>query len=290
MAVFLSRTVDGVLKRGTRRTALQKFAVANSAAALALTTVGDGPRFVACDGADVWVTNNASSSVSRVRASDGRLLETWTGATGANAVHSDMGRIFVDRDISPGVLYTINPAQAAGVVTTVATNLGAEPDGIAFDGGRIWTANKGGSVSIVTPGATVPWTVTTVTVGFSSLRGAIFDGAKDVWVTDNVPDTAGLLMKLDQGGAILQTVTVGGSAHYPAFDGANFWVPVQITDSVAVVRGATGALLQTLTGNGLSAPRAAAFDGERILVVELSTTESPSGRRRTCLRSGSFRR
>jgi hypothetical protein len=39
--------------------------------------------------------------------------------------------------------------------------------------------------------------------------------------------------------------------------------------SVSVVRASSGAVLQTLTGNGLSAPRAAAFDGQRVLVVNL---------------------
>src|SRR6266545_7531906 len=43
MAAFLSRTVDGVLKRGSRRATLRKFAMAQSTqAALGLTTVGAG--------------------------------------------------------------------------------------------------------------------------------------------------------------------------------------------------------------------------------------------------------
>jgi len=61
-------------------------------------------------------------------------------------------------------------------VTTVASNLGDFPRGIAFDGAKVWTANFSGSISIVTPGA-IPWAVTTVTTGFSSLRGALYDGA-----------------------------------------------------------------------------------------------------------------
>ena len=39
--------------------------------------------------------------------------------------------------------------------------------------------------------------------------------------------------------------------------------------SVSVVRASNGAVLATLTGNGLSNPMVAAFDGQRVLVIEL---------------------
>jgi hypothetical protein len=210
------------------------------------------------------VANINGASVSRVRATDGKLLETWTGAGSAAGVLVAMGRIFVTGATSPGNLYRIDPSQAAGAVTTVASILGAFPDGIAFDGAHIWTANfLGGSVSIVTPGATTPWTVTTVTTGFSSPIGALYDGA-NVWITDT---TAGTLLKLGSAGAILQTVTVGSLPRYPVFDGTNIWVPNNSSNSVSVVRASSGAVLQTLTGNGLSGPLSAAFDGQRILVT-----------------------
>src|SRR5580765_4782241 len=55
MAAFLSRTVDGALKRGSRRAALGRFALPLTTDAIALTTVGNNPEGVICDGADVWV-------------------------------------------------------------------------------------------------------------------------------------------------------------------------------------------------------------------------------------------
>jgi len=274
MAAFLSRTVDGTLKRGGRRAALRKFATAQSTAALGLTTVGATPQLLASDGADLWVANSSDSSVSRVRASDGRLLETWTGVTNAFGVLAEMGRIFVTNQISsPGQLYGIDPSQPPGEVAVIANDLGGDPLGLAFDGARIWTANAGapGSVSIVTPGATIPWSVTTVTSGFSSLNGALFDGA-NVWVTDWV---ANKVLKLASSGAILQTVTVGPGPRFPVFDGANIWVPLNNgAPSLAVIRASSGALLQTLTGNGLIAPIASAFDGERVLVTNLGDNVS----------------
>ena len=269
MAAFLSRTVDRLLLRGGPRASLRRFWTPQNSTVLGLTTVGISPQLVRSDGTDLWVTNFGGSSVSRVRGGDGKLLETWTGATGANGVVVGIGSVFVTGAEIPGRLYRIDPGQAPGLVTTVASNLGNVPSGAAFDGLRIWTANfaggsTGGSVSIVTPGASVPWTVTTVTAGFAAPFGALFDGA-NVWVTD----TAALL-KLDGSGAILQTVTVGSFPAYPISDGSNIWVPNANSNSVSVVRISNGAVLATLTGNGLGGPEAAAFDGQRVLVTSHS--------------------
>jgi len=265
MAAFLSRTVDGALKRGSRRAALDQFWTAQNATVLGLTTVGSSPSLLASDGADIWVANQGSNTVSRVRAADGKLLETWTGAINAFGVLVAMGRVIVSAGQNPGNLYVIDPSQPAGAVATVASNLGDTPLGIAFDGSRVWTANEGGSVSIVTPG-TAPWTVTTITTGFNSPFGVLYDSA-NVWVTDNGANT---LLKLNSAGSIVQTVTVGSFPQYPVFDGSNIWVPNQNSNSVAVVRLLSGAVLQTLTGNGLNLPQAAAFDGQRILVPNIT--------------------
>ncbi len=262
MAAFLSRSVDSVLKRGSRRAALRRFALPQSAIVLGLTGVGDGPAQMASDGADVWVANFTGQTVSRVRASDGRLLDTWTGANGASGVLAEMGRILVTGQESPGNLYMIDPSQPAGAVTTVVSTLPANPRGIAFDGARVWTADFGGAVSIITPTASIPWTVTTVTSGFTTPVGAVFDGTH-VWVTD-----VSKILRLDSAGAVLLTVTIAGvSTNIPVFDGANIWVPSTAGNSVTVLRASNGTLLQTLTGNGLSTPRTAAFDGERVLVT-----------------------
>ncbi|HEV8118786.1 MAG TPA: hypothetical protein VGQ32_09695, partial [Thermoanaerobaculia bacterium] len=117
-------------------------------------------------------------------------------------------------------------------------------------------------VSIITPGASIPWSATTVTAGLARPWGVIFDGA-NMWVTDH---TAGKLLKLDAAGAVLQTVTVGVFPDIPTFDGSNIWVP-NLT-SVTVVRASSGAVLGTLTGIGLGPGLpAAAFDGQRVLVA-----------------------
>ena len=269
MAIFLSREADRVLQRGSRRAALGHFWTTQNAQGLSVTTVGTGPLLVESDGVDLWVTSSQDGTVSRVRGGDGRNLETWTGATAATGVLPAMGKVFVTGQVGgPGRLYRIDPSQAAGVVTTVATSIGGvtggTPWGLAFDGSNIFTANGSGSISIVTPGPGIPWAVSTVTTGFVSPRGGFaFDGA-NLWVTDAFGST---LLKLDGAGAILQTVTVGSYPLFPVFDGTNIWVPNNFDHSLTVVRASTGSVLATLTGNGLGNPQLAAFDGQRVLVT-----------------------
>jgi len=261
MAVFLAKSLDHSLSRGRRRAALGQWWTPQTDSSLGLTPVAAAPAAVRSDGADLWITHNfPSHAVTRVRASDGRVLETWTGATRAVDAVVAMGRVFVAGNTNPGQIYMIDPTQGAGAVAIVADALGASPNGMAFDGSRFWTANDSGSVSIVTPGPAVPWTATTIATGFTQVRGIVFDGT-NVWVTDT---SAGLL-KLDASGAILQSVAIASPIGV-VFDGANLWVPNNFAE-LTVVRASTGAVLQTLSGNGLDGVRAAAFDGERVLVT-----------------------
>jgi hypothetical protein len=264
MAAFLSRTVDGALRRGSRRAAMDQFWTPKNSGVLGITTVGASPFLVACDGADVWAANFTGGTISRVRGSDGKLLETWTAGTVVSAVQVAMGRVFVTSG-SDGKLFSIDPSQPAGAVTTVASDFPVNMNGIAFDGSRVWTANNGSpfSVSIVTPGPTIPWTATTVTAGFAGPWGLVFDGS-NMWLTDRgtIP---GRLLKLDSFGAILQTVTLDTEPRYPVFDGTNIWVPNLSSGSITVVRASSGAIVATLTGNDLQSPYAGAFDGQRLL-------------------------
>jgi hypothetical protein len=272
MAAFLSRSVDGVLARSSRRTLAGSFWTPQGPANLGLTTIGTDPRIVVSDGSDLWVSHYLPGTVSRVRASDGKLLEVWTGATNGYALLSAMGRIFIAGDTSPGNLYRIDPSQPAGAVTLVASGLGPYPNGMAYDGSRIWTGIAGGAggVSIVTPGASIPWTVTTVTTGsggdIGGVEGMLYDGG-NIWTTS----ADFLLQKLDSAGTVVQAVGVGNYPQYPVFDGTNIWVPNSdlAFPSVSVVRASTGVTLATLTGNGLEngSPYTAAFDGQRILVT-----------------------
>ena len=263
MAAFLSRTVDAVLKRSSRHAALGQFWTPQNGDVVGVTTIGGAASFPAADGTDIWVPNaGGGGSVARVRASDGRLLEAWT-AEGASRARPAAGGIIVAGTVGlGGRLYRINPAEPSGSAPIVAS-LSDQPWDLAFDGARVWTTNEM-SLSIVTPGPTLPWTVTSVP--FLSIPiGVLFDGT-NIWVTDH-PGNYGALEKLDSSGAVLQTVKVGLVPEWPVFDGANIWVPDSSYFTVSVVRAGSGTVLATLTGNGLHYPAQAAFDGERILVT-----------------------
>src|SRR6185369_15141619 len=270
MAAFITRTMDQSLRRGSRRAALNQFWTPASNAIPLTFFGGAGPvRQVQSDGADMWVAGFGESKVYRVRSSDGQYLANWTGATNAFGVLVARGLVYVTGRMSPhGSLYSLEPSLTPTSVTTVTSNLGSNSAGIAFDGTRIWTANSAtgpgtGSVAFYSFNTLTP---TTISTGFSQPLGILYDGA-NIWVTD-IGD--GTLKKLDSSGGVIQTVSLGGAPQYPVFDGANIWVPNVISDTVAVVRAGgalAGTVLATLSGNGLSSPRSAAFDGERILVT-----------------------
>lgn len=273
MAAFITRTMDQSLKRGSKRAVTEKWWIPQAASSLTLTNVGSNPQQIKFDGTDLWLANATSGTVMRIRPSDGKVLDTWTGATAAAGIVTAMGRIFITGQADPGSLYMIDPTQPAGSVTTLTGTLGNGTGGIAFNGLRIWTANSGsagvqGSVSIVSLN---PVSVTTVSTGFIQPKGILYDGS-NVWVTDQ---GGGTLLKLNSDGSIAQTVTVGTGPVFPVFDGTNIWVPNSNAASVTVVRVKdaqgnplpTAFVLATLTDNGLEQPITAAFDGERILVT-----------------------
>jgi hypothetical protein len=260
MAAFLSRTVDGVLNRGSRRAALGQFWMPQSAGAVAVGTQSvpfSNPTLILSDGADVWV--QAPTEIMRVRASDGAVLWTSFGLTGASGLLVAMGQVWFTAYIPLGQLVRIDPSQNS--VSFGAIPLPSTARSLTFDGARIFAADETGGMTIVTVGGTIA----TVTTGFTQPYGTLFDG-KNVWVTDL---SAGTLSKLDSAGAVLQTVSVGPAPSFPAFDGANIWIPNSSfgANSVTVVRASSGAVLATLTGNGVQQPASAAFDGERILVT-----------------------
>ncbi len=271
-AVFVSKGVNQEIMRSSRRAALGQWwtTLPHFDIGLGVTDVGDQPFGLAADGADVWVANGGGT-VSRVRASDGKLLDTWTGGVGTRAVLVAMGRVLVlGGGLGTGILYSIDPAQAGSVLAAVAET-GIAPTSIAFDGSRVWVTNQGGlaqavSLAIITPGPTPPWSVQTVVDDQHDLKGdLVFDGTS-MWLAS----FGGELYRLDSNGAVVQTVPISPVPLGPVFDGANLWIPSSSQSDLTVVRVSDGSVLKTLSGNGLNVPREAAFDGQRILVTNLN--------------------
>jgi hypothetical protein len=256
MAAFITRTMDQSLKRGSRRAALGQWWTQQFIAPSALTAVGGFPQDVKSDGESLWVAD-AVGAVSRVRASDGKFIESWsTGSDVASYLLIANGRVYVDCAGAPGKLYVIDPEQPGGNAQFLTT-LGDGASGIAFDGEHIMTANLHSITNYHAPSGIK----ITYTNGISQPSGMLFDG-NSFWFTDDGDDK---LKKVHVSGQILQVVDVGHFPGSPTFDGTNIWVPS--VSSVTVVRASTGQVIATLTGNGISNASAAAFDGQRVLVT-----------------------
>lgn len=268
IAAFIARTHDSALRRGARRAALNQWWIPQNENALRLSPLDGTPQFVVCDGTDLWVAH-FTGSVWRLRANDGRFIEDWQGTPRAVGIIAAAGRIYVTGPDTPvSKVFRIDPTQPPGAAQTLTDSAGPNAQGITFDGRNIWTANIGitigsGSISRINISTAA---VDTFTTGFSSPIGILFDGS-NLWVTDYGDDT---LKRVGLDGSVVQTVPLGSNPQYPVFDGTNIWVPLNQSNSLAVVRTATGAILATLTGNGLDGPLQAAFDGERIMVTNFN--------------------
>jgi DNA-binding beta-propeller fold protein YncE len=263
MAAFVTRTLDQALRRGSRRAVLGQWWTQQSIQSSALTGVGSGPRAVRFDGKSLWVANSFSGTVTRVQASTGKAIETWLGMDKPENLLLANGRVYITGVNDAGSkLYVIDPRQPAGNATLLADLGSVKADGLAFDGEYILIAcrNAGLTLYHVASGAQA-----TYKQNFTDLRGALYDGSA-FWVID-----AGnhKLKKVSAAGQLLQAVNTGvsGSPEHMTFDGANIWVLRPGADALTVVQAATGAVVATLTGNGLDGPASAAFDGERILVT-----------------------
>ena len=274
MVAFLTRTLDFALSRGSRRTIAGKLYTPLSLSDGGVIPLGSAvaPTQIQCDGRDLWVANRGSGTVTRLRANDGAYLGSWTGLTSPEAVLLAKGKVWVTT--LTGELFYIDP-NLPGTATFQGQAYGPGPGGIAWDGHRIWTAfygdASGGGVAIATTeyAGTPTWHRT----GFNHPIGIIYDGA-NMWVTDQPPDNQGgvsTLKRLGSNGEILQSIPLSGNgAQRPIFDGTNIWVPIWQSNVVDVVRASTGEKVATLSGNGLSSPTTAAFDGERVLVTNYS--------------------
>jgi len=283
MAVFLARTEDLALKRGSRRAALNQWWTPQ--ATWFLRKVGRRlyPFDVVCNDDELVVVNN-SGSVSLVRASHGTIEnEAFQFTDGTplikprTAVVAD-GIIYVAGGNALGYFVPLDRAESFGsdiVVNLVSKNFSPDLQALTFDGSFVWTGSSSGVVGkvLVTDNS-----VTTVGSGsgFGTVKGMLFDGSS-VWITSEYnsdPSFSGpFLRRLDSNGFETLGIFTGTipSVGRPVFDGTNIWVPNTGDNTVAVIRATTGAVLAQLSGNGLNGPVAAAFDGQRIAVTNFNS-------------------
>lgn len=272
MAAFIARTQDSALKRGSRRAAMKQWWTPASTGAIQSISLGDDPSFpsgIVYDGADIWVAVN-NGFVKRVRASDGKILQTWSIPSEAGGLIVAAGRVFVlaIQGGSPGKIYVIDPTGTPGPGTVFENSIGIVPREITFDGKSLWTANLN-SISRVDITTGID---STFSAGFVQPIDILWDGA-NLWVLDTSDSH---LKRVDAlNGSVVESIPVIPSPRAMAFDGANIWVvgggdtPNSNISVVRAVGGLRGTVLASLRAAGPS-PFGVAFDGERILVCNLS--------------------
>ena len=179
-------------------------------------TAGASANGLAFDGANIWVANQGSNNVTKLRASDGVSLGTFpTGGVEPERVVFDGANIWVTNTISNNV----TKLRASDGVSLGTFPAGSAPIGVAFDGANIWVVNNG-SNNVTKLRASDGVSLGTFPAG-SAPFGVAFDGA-NIWVTNLNSNNVTKLRASD--GATLEIFPAGFGPAGVAFDGANIWV------------------------------------------------------------------
>ena len=175
--------------------------------------VGQGPRGLTFDGANIWAADSAGGTVTKVRASDGLLLGTYTVGPGPECVTFDGANIWVtNRDDR-----SLSKIRASDGKLMGTFPVGRAPFGIAFAAGHIWVANADSNVTELNLEGSV---LRTVSVG-NGASWVAFDGA-NIWVASQNSHTVTEVQASD--GKVLGMFPMSGNPWGVVFDGANIWV------------------------------------------------------------------
>ena len=229
-------------------------------------TVGTRPGALAFDGANMWIANYGSGTVSVLRANNGELVRTCTVGRSPTGIAYDGANMWVTN----GDDSNVNVLRASDCAHVMTPTVGDLPSRIAFDGTNMWVANNWShSVSVLR--ASDGYHVMTPTVSTWPV-GLAFDGS-NMWVT-TWSGSAHVLSGIN--GAHVMTLTVGGSNTDIAFDGANMWVASMDDDSIYVLRASDGVQVRQVVSPTIGdGPSSIAFDGANMWVVnELADTVS----------------
>ena len=216
-------------------------------------TKNSNPYGIAFDGANMWTANAGEGTVSKLRASDGAPLGTFTVGGQPNFLLFDGSNVWVT--VSPN---TVSKLRASDGKILGSFKVGGAPWWPAFDGENIWVPNfSDGTLSKLRASDGK-------NLGTFQLYGAIgaaFDGTS-VWVTSYGLATVTKLRPSD--GKVLGTYGVGKAPLGVAFDGANIWVANNADNSVTKLRASDGKNLGTFVIGGAYG---VAFDGTNLWVT-----------------------
>jgi hypothetical protein len=252
------------------KVALLKWYKANTATVF---PTGMDPFGMAFDGANIWVANNASSTVTKFRANDGALIGTFS-------VSVPLGLCFDGANIwvtsypafggaagarppgkSPALGNTVTKLRASDGKVLGTFNVGNGPWWPTFDGANVWVPLTGDN-TVIKLRASDGKLLGTFNVG-TGPYGSAFDG-NSIWVTNFTGLGNGTVTKLRASdGTVLGTFAVGEGPEGIVFDGASIWVANTEGGTLTKLRASDGAVLGTFDLLGDS-PSGLAFDGRDI--------------------------
>lgn len=214
-------------------------------------------RHLTFDGVNMWVTNYSSDTITKLRASDGASLGTYSvGGNNPNASVFDGENIWVTCN---NLIVTKLRASNGELIGTFGPFSGT-PGYPVFDGANIWVA--AGSV-ITKLRATDGAILGNFNLGVFAITGLAFDGA-NIWVSNFSDGTITKLRASD--GFVIGTFTVGEIAGNLAFDGENIWVVNRGNGNcVTKVRASDGVIMGTFS-TGWTGYHGIAFDGANVWV------------------------
>jgi len=236
---------------------------------LAIAGVGGDPVEMAYDGANIWVTDYASSDVQVIDqrgvvvnifylphgtnpegiAFDGKYI--WTANNGANT--NSVSKF----DVATQRLVATYP-------------VGLAPDGVAYDGSYVWVTNSYGN-DVWVLNRDTGQRIGAHPTGLFPLS-IIYDG-QNMWIGNGIGVNVGTQISAKSSltkiraadGAALGTFTIGNHVRGLVSDGASIWACNSNDNTVSRLRISDDALLGTYrTGKE---PRSIAFDGANIWVA-----------------------
>lgn len=214
------------------------------------------PFGVAFDGENIWIANTNSDRLSKLRASDGVLLDTILVGDAPLFPVYDGEHIWVTNSNAG----TVSKVRIRDSTVMGPFTVGSDPQGIAFDGEFIWTANQvSGDVTKLRASDGVA-EFTTPYLGTSPVDVA-FDG-QTIWVSLLGDDE---VKKLDQDGTVLATTQVGNEPRSLEFDGTHMWVANRQENNVMKLRLSDGVVVDTIPVAG--GPAGLLFDGASMWVT-----------------------
>ncbi len=228
------------------------------------------PQYLLYDGANIWVSNTSTSSgmLTKVRARDGTILNTYRVGSGPEGMVFDGSAVWVAN-------YASGSVSKLNVATDIATNYPALPNcrlpsALGFDGSHIWVncynGRGNGAVQELDLNGNI---LHRVTVGAAPYNFA-FDGT-NIWVVNVLGHSVSKVAAVTNESCsappcFVASYPVGKHPQGIAFDGRFIWVSNANDVTLTKLVASTGEIAGTIAAG--SSPGFIALDSSNAWVTQ----------------------